>query len=490
MKLEINDTVIENATAEDIRRAIRDRKRDGDFYIGLAIDDENSIDAEWFSDRFHVTLTDKARFYDADRPLADYETADLLVKYLAGDEHWREAATWKAWEDQPAKVSASSQKGMEMPAFLKQLPPFVLAILAFVAMFILPFAFDMLFGVFERVRLPLWLDSTPSRILLGFFTLVVLMIGFATIVKLREVRAAAQWPKTSGRIVRSQPGFDLVQRHRDDMPANERVADIVYEYQVNGTTYHGKRFTLAEKVAPEEAAGILARFPEGKSVDVFYDPDNPANATIDRDMAGLGRGCLILFAIGAGFLLVAMIGVTKGPEIVQRGLPNAIVPLAAFFGIGALFLLLIGLAFVKDGIAARNWPKTAGRVTISDVHGYETVETRSNDNSPVTRTYRREGHMPVVEYEYGVAGRTYRSRHVKLDTEVGGSKSYAEGIAAKYPVGKIVTVRYDPSNPERAYLELSTWAGWSMLALGGLLLIAALWAAGLFTDGPPLKLKR
>lgn len=490
MKFEINDTVIDDATAEDIRRALRDRNRDGDFFFGLSTDDDNAIDAEWFDGKFQVTLTEKGQFYDADRPLADIETSDLFVKYLAGDERWREIAVWTVWPETQASVPASKGAGPAMPAFLKRLPPWALALLVLPAMFIFPLFFEALVGLFARVTLPTWLDSTPARIFLGFFTLVVLLIGFATIVKVREVRAAAKWPKTSGRIIRSQPGFDLIQRSREDMPANERIADIVYEYEVGGKTYRASRFTLAEKVAPEDVAGILERFPEGKSVDVFYDPANPQEATIDRDMPGLGRGCLIMFLVGLSFVAVAMVAVTRGPDIIQRGLPNAIVPLMAIFGLGGLVMTLVGWNLVKSGFAARNWPKTMGRVTISDVHGFETVETRSNTSSSYSRTYRRKGHMPVVEYEYGVAGRTFKSRHVKLDSEVGGSKSFAEGIAAKYPVGKIVTVRYDPANPERAYLELSMWAGWFVLALGGLLLVAALWAAGLFTEGPPLKVRR
>ena len=98
--------------------------------------------------------------------------------------------------------------------------------------------------------------------------------------------------------------------------------------------------------------------------------------------------------------------------------------------------------------------------------------------------------MPIVEYEYSVAGKPYTSRHVKLDTEVGGSQSYAEGIAAKYPRGKVVTVRYDPKDPKHAYLELSMTLGWIMLALAAALLLAAAWSAGLLTDGPPLKMGR
>ena len=489
MKLEVDDELIENATAEDVRRAFASRERNVAISIGLTRDGGNAIDADWVEGGYQVTTTENGKFHDADRPLDDYEAVDLFLKYLARDERWRDAATWTAWPDTDASAPAPVKSGGvdSIPAFFKGMPPWALAVLTLPLMFLIPMAFEMAVGFFDRIKLPSWADSTPARIVLGFFSAVVMLFLVATIVKVREVRKAAQWSKTSGRIVRSREGFDLVQRDREKMPVNERIADIVYEYQVAGRTYRAKRITFAEITGPDEVPGLLAGYPEGKLVDVYYDPAQPGEAVLDRTMDGLARGCLVLLAYGIAGIVLLMIAVTKGPGIIQHGLPNAIVPLMTIFGIGAFIVGVVGWNILKSGLDARRWPKTAARVTMAGVHEFTTISRDTGSSSSYRRTRSRQGFMPVVEYEYSVAGKSYTSRHVKLDTEVGGSKSYAEGIAAKYSVGKIVTIHYDPKDPQRAYIELSLTFGWFILALAAVLLLATLWSAGLFTDGPPLK---
>lgn len=490
MKLEVNDAVIENATAEDVHRAFTSLKRGEEVFIGLTLDEANAIDAEWIEGSFQVTLTENDKFHDAGRPLDADETRDLFARYLTRDERWRDVATWTAWPEPSASAPATIGGAQGMPAFLKNLPPWAIAVVVLPLMFVIPMLIDVIVGFFERIRLPSWMDSTPARIALGFFAVVVAMFLVATIVKVREVKRAAGWSKTSGRIIRSKEGFDVVQRDSEKMPTNERTADIVYEYQVADRTFQASRITFAERIGPEEIPDLLKRYPEGRSVEVYYDPANPKEAVLDRTMDGLARGCLVMLAFGVAAIVALMVAVTKGPAIVQQGLPNAIVPMVAISGFGALIVSLAGWSIVKTAFAARNWPKTAGRVTLSEVHGYETIDRNTSSSSSHRPTRRRQGFMPIVEYEYAVAGRTYTSRHVKLDTEVGGSQSFAEGVNAKYPVGRIVTVRYDPKDPKRAYLELSMTMGWIMIALAALLILATVWSAGLLTEGPPLKMGR
>lgn len=494
MKLEFDGIVVESATADDVRGAFAGRSNRSDYSISLTADDANGIDADWIDGAYHISTSEKGRFDDADRPFGESETRDLFLKYLARDRRWREAATWVAWPEAGAAAASGAAsrvtaQATNAPSFLDRVPIVARIVIGIAAMFVFPMVFHAFTSVFERLSLPRWLDSVPARIFLGFFVAVVLITAVVTVMKVREVRAAARWPKTAGRIVRSQPRFQIVQARSEDMPVNERTVDIVYEYEVGKKTYRASRVTFAEKIGAEEIPQLLAKYPKGKAVDVFYDPVRPDQAVLDRTMDGLGRGCLVMLAIGAVSVIVLMVAVTQGPDLIHRGLPNAIVPMVAILGLGGLMVLSVGWTLVKSSIEARRWPKAVGHVTLSGVHDYETIETSSSSSSS-QRTYRREGHMPVVEYEYGVGGKPYKSRHVKLDTEVGGSMSFAKGVAAKYPVGKIVTVRYDPKNPERAYLELSTWMGWFTLALAVALLIATAWAAGLMTDGPPLKMGR
>ena len=46
----------------------------------------------------------------------------------------------------------------------------------------------------------------------------------------------------------------------------------------------GKRVSLAELIAGLQAKETIARYPVGTSVPVYYDPANPSEAVIERDM--------------------------------------------------------------------------------------------------------------------------------------------------------------------------------------------------------------
>jgi hypothetical protein len=89
---------------------------------------------------------------------------------------------------------------------------------------------------------------------------------------------------------------------------------------------------------------------------------------------------------------------------------------------------------------ARTWPQSSGTISKST--------TRRDDG----------GTRPEIEFRYVVEGREY----VGDDPILGGfatpnwSSRPAERIVARYPVGSPVLVRYDPSDPRRACLELGT----------------------------------
>ena len=87
---------------------------------------------------------------------------------------------------------------------------------------------------------------------------------------------------------------------------------------------------------------------------------------------------------------------------------------------------------------------------------------------------------PAVEYEYRVNGIGYRSRQIKPNTTVSGSKRMAVKIAARYPVGRDVEVRYDPKNPSNAALETSSQAYWLILVAALVIFGIAVMATGVF----------
>lgn len=90
-------------------------------------------------------------------------------------------------------------------------------------------------------------------------------------------RAAAQaWHSTTGRIVKSR----VEVRGGDHTSVTPMIR---YEYTVNGHPYQSTRFRVGLLVLKgSEAYEIVDRYPEGASVTVYYDPSNPAEASLER----------------------------------------------------------------------------------------------------------------------------------------------------------------------------------------------------------------
>src|SRR6476646_5049985 len=127
-------------------------------------------------------------------------------------------------------------------------------------------------------------------------------------------------------------------------------------------------------------------------------------------------------------------------------------------------LLVLGAAVYKSlqVRAAKEWPSAAGKVVVSEA---EVRETRviDSDREDGYRTEKRN--FANVVYEYAVAGTKLRNNRVSIGEDLGNFQ-VAETIA-KYPVGSIVTVYYNPLHPGEAVLERDLPKGmWGCLGIG------------------------
>ena len=94
------------------------------------------------------------------------------------------------------------------------------------------------------------------------------------------MRAAAQsWRTTPGTITKSRvevTGGD----HTSTMPG------IYYEYQVGAVTYTGDQVKAGDKFYPHytsrQCYDLVDKYPVGSEVQVFYDPEAPENAALER----------------------------------------------------------------------------------------------------------------------------------------------------------------------------------------------------------------
>jgi hypothetical protein len=141
----------------------------------------------------------------------------------------------------------------------------------------------------------------------------------------------------------------------------------------------------------------------------------------------------------------------------------------------APLLLVLGAAAYKtlQVRAAREWPQAAGKVVVSEA---EVRETRVIDSDREDGFRNEQRNYANIIYEYSVAGAKLRNNRVSIG-EDRGNFQVAETIA-KYPVGAIVTVYYNPLHPKEAVLERDLPKGlWGCLGIGTVIVLGIIFGS-------------
>ncbi len=125
--------------------------------------------------------------------------------------------------------------------------------------------------------------------------------------------------------------------------------------------------------------------------------------------------------------------------------------------------------------AAREWPSASGKVVISkaEVRDVEVIDSDRQDKHRI-----EQRNFANVTYEYSVAGKKLRNNRVSIG-EDRGNFQVAETIA-KYPVGSVVTVYYNPLHPHEAVLERDLPKGmWGCLGIGTAIVLAIVFGSAI-----------
>lgn len=145
----------------------------------------------------------------------------------------------------------------------------------------------------------------------GIFTLVFGGIGVVFFLKYllakRKADASLAWPSTMG-IIETSTITSNTSTDSDGISSTTYAPIVVYSYSVMGSDFHSKRvgFGLDMSGSQSGAASVMSRFPVGKTVTVFYNPDNPGEAVLEHTVIN-NFTTIILFSVFGGVGIIAFL---------------------------------------------------------------------------------------------------------------------------------------------------------------------------------------
>ncbi|MDH3217219.1 MAG: DUF3592 domain-containing protein [Candidatus Krumholzibacteria bacterium] len=128
---------------------------------------------------------------------------------------------------------------------------------------------------------------------------------------LGDAKASATWPAAYGKIVTSQVTKKSHQSRRNGRQRTTVTywANLSYRYDVDGLRYTSDTVSFGEYGSddPEHARDVVHRYPEGKEVEVHYNPTDPEVAVLEPGVSRssyLALGLGLVFSITGAALLV------------------------------------------------------------------------------------------------------------------------------------------------------------------------------------------
>src|SRR5215510_3881368 len=119
-----------------------------------------------------------------------------------------------------------------------------------------------------------------------------------------------------------------------------------------------------------------------------------------------------------------------------------------------LFWAGVGMLAFSLWLVLPNWQDIKGSY-FSDLATFRSAEGKIVSSSTYTSTGNRKTYYHYsIEYEYIVNGKIYRSDEITFNHNYSIDQQFAQTYISKYPVGKNVTVHYDPHDPSFSVLEL------------------------------------
>jgi hypothetical protein len=303
--------------------------------------------------------------------------------------------------------------------------------------------------------------SERTIFMVVFCSVIPVGLIIVLIAKYRQIRAAERWPQTTGTVITSC--VESRKQMADNIDSDTAVTNspnVVYEYKVHDQSFRSGRITIGERTSEHELESILDRYPLGAQVVVYYNPADPQEAVLQRDVPAS------TFWVGGGCVLFSIIVPVVAILIYNFGL-NWFDGGAIVLGGMGLATLVLSIAYTAMAVQATQWPTTRGRIVAADVEAFRQRPRR-------LRTYFK----PSVLYTYEVNGRQYLGDRIVIALAVSSTIPWLAGrTTAKYPVGSEVIVHYNPTKPSESVLH--PWSWW--VAVPWLILVGLFgfgWALG------------
>ncbi len=298
----------------------------------------------------------------------------------------------------------------------------------------------------------------------------------------RQSRRIRSWAQTTGRIDSAKSVARDVRSEEfratgtgsysalvtDEKFQTRNFAEISYSFMVDGKTYHSNRIGLVSGPNYFDVAATLKRYPQGKSVTVYYNPENPNECILEREDPRNMRKAWFAIAILVALILAGFAAITQGYEGLQHIVADSKrIPVMMGLIVASLAMLLAARMMTKQTRAMKKWPKVAGRIVRSEV--IKTVQ-RTHRMGQYSASDRQEYmYAPRIVYSYQAGGNAFEGDNIGWSGSAN-TPALAEKYVGRYPLHAEVQVFYNPDDPTRSTLAPT----------GGALALAFLLAAAVF----------
>ena len=297
-----------------------------------------------------------------------------------------------------------------------------------------------------------------------FFGMGLLFVVIVTGEVLRHLDPWS-WSATPCEVVSSE----VVTTGDDEAPYR---ATVQYRYVADGATLLGDRVTVSDDGTSRYRQALLTtlRYPAGRTVRCYVDPDEPSRAVLERTVPWFTAIIvvpLIFMAIGAGGLYFAWRrgSTDEGGRPISDAAASSHRGIWLQVGFGMIFVLVGGGFFIGMALLpalhlleAQWWEATSCTIVSSTVRSHQ-----SDDGT----TYSVD-----ILYEYEWDGGLWRSNSSSFVTwSSSGYDSKAEQVA-QHPPGSTTVCFVDPDDPTRAVLERGLSLGY-LLGLLPLIFVVA-----------------